>query len=217
MKLLTETTTDVEYITEADDSGKKNLYITGPFLAFNTGNKNGRIYPEAVMDKEVNRYIKEAIDTGTSWGEMQHPATPAISLERVSHIITELKKSGNHYMGKAKICETPMGNIAKGLIESGGKLGVSSRALGTLVKRGDLMEVQADFRLATAGDLVSNPSGPGCFVNGIMENVSWFYDESLGWQTQEIAENIKKEVHSNYKKLNENDFLRLFNKYLHSI
>jgi hypothetical protein len=217
MLLITETVDEVEYLEEADSSGKKSMYISGPFLAFNVGNKNGRIYPEAVMDTEVARYIKEAIETKSAFGELNHPNSPALNLERVSHITTELKKSGNHYMGKARLCETPMGNIARGIIEADGRLGVSSRALGSLVKKGGLMEVQSDFRLATCADIVSNPSGPSCFVNGIMENLNWFYDEKMGWQSLEITESIKQEVHKNYKKLNESDFLIMFNQYVKAL
>ena len=218
MLLITETVNDnIEYLTEADSSGKKSLYISGPFLAFNVGNKNGRIYPEEIMDVAVSKYIKESIESGTAFGELGHPASPAIGLDRVSHIITELKKSGTHYMGKAKLCETPMGNIARGIMESGGKLGVSSRALGSLKKKGDLMEVQSDLKFATVADIVANPSGPGCWVDGIMENIHWLYDDRLGWHSQQIIEETKTEIHKDYTKLTEQDFLRMFNRFIKSI
>ena len=153
MKLITEINEKVEYLTEDNSSGGKNLYIHGVFLQSNIKNKNGRIYPEHIMDNEVNRYILESVNTNKSLGELQHPETPRIQPERVSHLVTELIKDGTNWIGKAKILNTPMGNIVKGIVEGGGTVGVSSRALGS-VKTNSLgiNEVQSDFRLCTAAD-----------------------------------------------------------------
>jgi hypothetical protein len=174
MRLITELNEEVEYITEAKDGGVKEHYIHGVFLQADLPNRNGRIYPFPIMEKEVDRYIKEAVEKNRAYGELGHPQGPSINLDRVSHIITELKQDGKNYIGKAKLTNTPMGNIAKGLLESGAQLGVSSRGLGSLkpTKNG-IMEVQNDFHLATAGDIVANPSAPDAYVRGIMEDVDW--------------------------------------------
>lgn len=195
MKLITEITEDIEYITEAKEDGKKNLYIEGIFLQSAIKNRNGRIYPEGVMDKEVARYMKESVDRKTAVGELNHPPSPSINLDRVSHRIVSLKKEGTNYIGKALITSTPMGNIVKGLMESGVQLGVSSRGMGTLKpnKQG-INEVQEDFRLVTAADVVSDPSAPSAWVNGIMENVDWIYDDKMGWKSVDIVEAIVSET-----------------------
>lgn len=194
MKLIVETAEHIGYITEAKEDGSKNLYIEGVFLQSAIKNRNGRIYPEEVMDREVERYIKESVETNRAIGELNHPPTPALDLERVSHKIVSLKKEGTNYVGKALITKTPMGDIARGLIESGVNIGVSSRGMGTLkLNKQGINEVQSDFKLVTAADLVSNPSAPDAYVTGIMENVSWFYDESLGnWRAAQIAEEAKQ-------------------------
>lgn len=196
MKLLKELIEDVNLLTEAKEDGTKNFYIEGIFLQSNIKNRNGRIYPEEVMDKEVARYIKESVDRSTAFGELGHPNSPAIGLDRVSHRIVNLKKEGVNYIGKALITNTPMGNIAKGIMESGGKLGVSSRALGTVKpNRQGINEVQSDFRLSTAADIVADPSAPDAWVNGIMEDAEWYLDEKYGWQMVDAAEKAKEEIH----------------------
>lgn len=195
MKLIIETVEDVEYLTEAKEDGTKNMYIEGIFLQSAIKNRNGRIYPEHIMDSEVSRYINESVNAKTAMGELGHPQGPQINLDRVSHRIVSLKKEGTNYIGKALIANTPMGNIAKGLIESGAKLGVSSRAMGTVKpnSRG-INEVQSDFKLATAADIVSNPSAPAAWVNGIMESCDWVFDERLGWKAIQIVEDSKDEI-----------------------
>lgn len=219
MLFLTELNDDnVSYIAESTDgSGKKRLYLEGTYLQSCIKNKNGRMYPEETMDNEVGRYLKESVEMGSGWGELSHPATPILNPDRISHRIVEMRKDGKNWIGKSIVADTACGNTVRGLYETGGRIGVSSRAIGSLVKRGDLMEVQNDFRLATAADVVLNPSAPLAFVNGLMENVSWFYDESNGWKMQEIAEDIKNEVHRDYKSIDEAAMLKMFNKFLGSI
>lgn len=197
MRLFTELNEDVKYITEAKEDGGKNLFIEGVFLQAAIKNRNGRMYPEEVMDNEVKRYIKENVETKRAFGELGHPSGPQINLDRVSHIITELRKDGTNWIGKAKITETPMGNIAKGLIESGAQLGVSSRGMGSLKPNNEgINEVQNDFRLATAADIVADPSAPNAFVNGIMEGCEWVYDPKGGWQAVSLAEQARQEIES---------------------
>lgn len=176
MKLITETNEDLHIITEAKDNGQKDYFIEGVFLQSEVKNGNGRIYQKHVLEKEVNRYTNSYIKENRAFGELSHPKSCQINLDRVSHIITELRESGNNWVGKAKILDTPCGTIVKKLLEGGAKLGVSSRGMGSLVERHDgVMMVGEDFMLATAADIVSDPSGPDCFVNGILEGVEWVY------------------------------------------
>ena len=194
MKLLVETVEDIQVITESREDGKKNYFIEGIFLVSEKGNRNGRYYPEHIMDKEVARYTKEAIESGRGYGELGHPAGPAINLDKVSHMITQLRKEGTNYIGKALVGDTPTGQIVQKLLEMGANLGVSSRGLGTLQKgRDGLMEVKDDFRLATAADIVADPSAPGAYVKGIMEDTEWWYDlASQSWKaTRQIEEDVK--------------------------
>ena len=167
MKLISELTENVKYLVEESD-GKKNLYIEGIFLQSECVNKNKRKYSKSIMEREVNRYRKEFVEQNRALGELGHPDGPQINLERVSHRIVSLKEDGNNYIGKALILDTPMGNIAKSLLEGGTKIGVSSRGLGSLKPVNGINEVQDDFYLATAADIVSDPSGPQCWVDGIM-------------------------------------------------
>jgi hypothetical protein len=195
MKLITETFEDLQYVTEAKEDGTKNLYIEGIFLQAAIQNRNGRMYPEAVMDKEVARYMKEAVETKTAMGELGHPNGPQINLDRVSHRIVSLRKEGTDYVGKALITNTPMGGIARGLMESGVRLGVSSRGMGSLkMNKEGVNEVQSDFRLATAADIVADPSAPNAWVDGIMEGVEWVYDERLGYKAIDVVEQSKAAI-----------------------
>lgn len=195
MKLITEVLDELQYVTEAKEDGGKNLYIEGIFLQSAIKNRNGRIYPESVMDREVARYMKEAVEAKTAMGELGHPNGPQINLDRVSHRIVSLRKEGTDYIGRAMITNTPMGNIAKGLMESGARLGVSSRGMGSLkLNKEGVNEVQDDFRLATAADIVADPSAPNAWVDGIMESVEWLYDERQGWKAVQIAEDAKKHI-----------------------
>ena len=168
MKLITEQIEDVKIITEGTGDSKK-LYIEGVFLQSELRNRNGRVYPFAVLEKEVNRYNEEYVKTNRALGELGHPDGPSVNLDRVSHRITSLKAEGNNFMGKAQILGTPMGKIAESLLGEGVQLGVSSRGMGSIDKREDANYVMDDFMLATAADIVADPSAPDAFVNGIME------------------------------------------------
>lgn len=196
MNLITEYTEDsVEVITEAKEDGKKNYFIEGIFMQGDIKNRNGRIYPSATLENEMSRYQKEFIETKRALGELGHPDGPQINGDRVSHLITEMKRDGNDFYGKAKILSTPMGEIVKSLLDEGVKIGVSTRGLGS-VKAGKngVMEVQKDFHLSTV-DIVTDPSAPNAFVNGIMENVEYYYDIASGnWRAQEAIQNIQEEV-----------------------
>jgi len=197
MRLIKEITEDVQYITEEGPDGKKQLFIEGVFLQSNLQNRNGRVYPKSVMEKEVHRYIKEQVDTKRAYGELGHPDGPNINLDRVSHMIVSLKSEGNNWIGKAKILDTPMGNIASNLIKEGAGLGVSSRGLGSLVEKNGINEVQDDFMLATAGDIVADPSAPDAYVQGIMEGREWVFVKGA-FQEREIeeAQNLIKKASS---------------------
>lgn len=218
MKLISELTEEVEVLVEKTEDGKKNLFIEGVFLQSAIQNRNGRVYPEQVMDQEVARYTKSLVEEKRALGELGHPDGPQINLDRASHLITSLRKEGTNYIGKAKLMDTPMGNIAKGMIESGVRLGVSSRGMGSIKENSKgIMEVQKDFRLATAADIVADPSAPNAFVNGIMENVDWLWDDKYGWKAMEVAEAIQETIHREYKQIDEERALQLFNKFIRNL
>lgn len=178
MKLITETVEAVKMITEEKD-GVKTLFIQGPFLVAEMKNKNGRMYKADTLAKEVSRYNEEYVTKNRAFGELGHPDSPTINLDRVSHLITGLKQEGNQWIGKAKILETPMGKIAKSLMEGGATLGVSSRGMGSLKEVNGVNVVQDDYYLATAADIVADPSAPGAFVQGIMEGKEWVWDNGV--------------------------------------
>lgn len=178
MKLIRETVEEVKVITESKN-GVKTLFITGPFLVAEKQNKNGRMYKSETLAKEVGRYNEEYVTKGRAFGELGHPDTPSINLDRVSHLITNLKQEGNIWVGKAKILETPMGKIAKSLMEGGACLGVSSRGMGSLKEVNGVNVVQDDYYLATAADIVADPSAPGAFVQGIMEGREWVWNNGM--------------------------------------
>ena len=178
MKLITETIENVQVITEGKGDNKK-LYIEGVFLQSELRNRNGRVYPFGVLEKEVNRYNEEYVKTKRALGELGHPDGPTVNLDRVSHRITELRSEGNNFIGKAQILDTPMGKIAKNLLDEGVQLGVSSRGMGSIDKREDANYVMDDFMLATAADIVSDPSAPDAFINGIMEGKEWVWDNGI--------------------------------------
>ena len=218
MKLFTELVEDVQYITEANEkTGKKDMFIEGIFLQAGIKNRNGRMYPIDVLESEVKRYVRETVDKGRAYGELGHPSGPSINLDRVSHIITELKRDGNNFIGKAKLTETPMGNIARGLLESGANLGVSSRAMGSLKESNGVMVVQNDLKLSTAADIVADPSAPDAFVKGIMEGVEWLYDPVKNtWHEQKLEE-TRKSIHKMSKSKLEEQRLTIFEDYLTSL
>jgi hypothetical protein len=182
MKLITEVTEDIQYITEAkDEGGKKNYFIEGIFLQGDIKNRNGRMYPAEVLDKEIKRYNEQYVNKNRAYGELGHPQGPTINLERVSHMITKLERDGSNFIGRAKIMtETPYGQIVKSLMDEGAQLGVSSRGMGSLKQnREGVAEVQKDFYLATAADIVADPSAPDAFVSGIMEGKEWVWENGI--------------------------------------
>ena len=179
MKLISEEVTQSEFLVEQNDKGTKDYKIKGIFLQSNIKNRNGRIYPKEVLDKEVTRYNKEFINKKRAFGELGHPDGPTVNLERVSHMITKLYPDGNNFIGEAKIMNTPYGKIVKGLIDEGAQLGVSSRGMGSLVNRGQGNIVKDDFYLATAADIVADPSAPDAFVEGIMEGKEWVWESGV--------------------------------------
>ena len=178
MKLITEQIEDVQILTEERD-GKKLLYIEGVFLQSELKNRNGRMYPFEVLNREVERYNEEYVKPKRALGELGHPDGPTINLDRVSHRITSLRAEGHNFIGKAQILDTPMGNIAKSLLGEGVQLGVSSRGMGSIEKRESISVVRDDFMLTTAADIVADPSAPDAFVNGIMEGKEWVWDNGI--------------------------------------
>ena len=176
MRLIREVLETTNLIVESKLGKGKEYFIEGIFLQSELKNRNGRMYPESIMDNEVGRYIKESVEKNRAYGELGHPDTPSINLDRVSHMIVSLRKEGTNYIGKAKILETPMGQIARGLLDGGANLGVSSRALGSLQTNNEGVQiVQDDFMLSTAADIVADPSAPDAFVRGIMESKEWVF------------------------------------------
>jgi hypothetical protein len=194
MKLITEIMTDenIEFVTEENAKGEKSHYIKGVFMQAEQKNRNGRIYPKEVLNKEVYKYIGNYVDQNRAFGELGHPDGPVVNLERVSHMIKELKEDGNNWVGKAKIMDTPYGKIVKNLIDEGAKLGVSSRGMGSLKNQRGTNVVQDDFYLATAADIVADPSAPEAFVEGIMEGKEWIWDN--GVIREKEIEQYKKQI-----------------------
>lgn len=173
---------DCEVLVEANENGTKSHYVNGIFMQGDIKNRNGRVYPSDVLEKEMNRYNEQFVKTKRALGELGHPDGPQINGDRVSHLITEMSRNGSNFVGKAKILGTPMGNIVKTFIDEGVKIGVSTRGLGSVKQKDGIMEVQNDFHLATV-DIVTDPSGPDCFVNGIMENTQYYFDiASTSWR-----------------------------------
>ena len=176
VKLISEAIEDVEYITEDKENGGRNYKIRGVFMQADVKNRNGRVYPMEVLEKEVTRYNKKFINENRAYGELGHPDGPTVNLERVSHMVTELYPDGKNFIGEAKILKTPMGEIVKNLMDEGAKLGVSSRGMGSLDQRNGANYVRNDFYLATAADIVADPSAPNAFVEGIMEGKEWVWN-----------------------------------------
>jgi hypothetical protein len=216
MKLITETIDDVKYFTETLENGKKKLFIEGTFLVGEQVNKNNRMYKMDTLRKEVERYTEELINTNRALGELGHPDTPTINLERVSHKIVSLKEDGNSFYGKALILETPYGQIVKNFIDNNIQVGVSSRALGSLMQTKEGYNlVQDDLRLATAADIVADPSAPGAFVNGIMENKEWMMID--GKFVESDLNHFKKTIRRTSKDKLEETALKLFESYLRKL
>ena len=217
MKLIREEIESVKFITEKLKTGKQNLYIEGIFLQGNITNRNGRIYHIETQRKEVKRYNESNVVTGRALGELGHPDSPTVNLDRVSHKITSLRQEGNNFIGKAQLLDTPMGKIAKSLIGEGVTLGVSSRGVGTLKEDRDGCKVVGeDFQLATAADIVADPSAPDAFVNGIMEGKEWVWEG--GVLREHFADQTKKRINTlvDQKRLEEHK-LDLFNNFLQNL
>ena len=203
MKLIAEEIQEVEYIVEEKEDGKKDMKIRGIFMQADMKNRNGRVYPLPVLQKEVKRYNKEFVAEGRAFGELGHPEGPTVNLDRVSHMITKLEADGKNFVGEAKLLGTPMGEIAKALIKDGGKLGVSSRGMGSLESRGGANYVKDDFYLATAADIVADPSAPQAFVEGIMEGKEWVWSNGILKEVEiaEIKEGIERDTRSRKAKV----------------
>jgi hypothetical protein len=215
MKLITEGNFENVQVLEEEANGKKHLYIEGVFLQAEIKNRNGRVYPFGVLEREVGRYNEQYIGAGRALGELGHPDGPTVNLDRVSHKIVSLKAEGSNFMGKAQILTTPMGDIAKNLLENGVKLGVSSRGMGSIEERNGSNYVRDDFMLATAADIVADPSAPDAFVNGIMEGKEWIWENGIIREVN-IAKYHKYISESTRKNLDERS-LKVFNDFLQSL
>ena len=215
MKLIREEIETAKVTITEGKNGKKNHFIEGVFLQGEIKNRNGRMYPISTLQREAANYNKKYIEKGRALGELGHPDGPTINLDRVSHLITSLKQEGNNYVGKARLLDTPMGNIAKNLIDEGVKLGVSSRGLGTIRERDGVKVVMDDFMLATAADIVADPSAPDAFVNGIMEGKEWIYNN--GAVQEQTVEQIKKRIDNAALNQMEEVKLSAFSQYLQGL
>ena len=202
VKLFSEAVEEVEYITEAKEGGGKNYKIKGIFLQADIKNRNGRVYPMEVLEKEVGRYNKKFINEKRAYGELGHPDGPTVNLERVSHMVTELYPDGKNFIGEAKIMETPMGKIVKSLMDEGGKLGVSSRGMGSLDQKNGANYVRDDFYLATAADIVADPSAPNAFVEGIMEGTECVWNNGALIEAELVELRRKFDVKSRQRDAN---------------
>ena len=213
MKLICEVNEqDVEYITEAKENGQKDYKIKGVFMQGEIKNRNGRVYPMQVLDEQVKKYNENYVKQNRAYGELGHPSGPTINLERVSHMITDLTKEGNNYIGEAKIMDTPYGKIVKNLMDEGAKLGVSSRGMGSLKQNGNSQVVQKDYHLATAADIVADPSAPDAFVEGIMEGKEWVWDNGVLREAQ--VNEYKEEITKTSKADLEGAKLKIFTDFL---
>ena len=215
MKLITETIEEAKVVITEGKSGQKNHFIEGIFLQGDLKNRNGRMYPVGLLEREVTKYDQSYIQKGRALGELGHPEGPTINLDRVSHSITSLKKEGTNFVGKARILDTPMGRIAKSLLDEGVKLGVSSRGLGSLKEQNGMKVVADDFMLATAADIVADPSAPDAFVNGIMEGKEWVWENGL--ISEQKLERIKHQIdNAAHHQLEERKFFA-FNQFLKNL
>jgi len=216
MRLIREVLDTTNLIVESKLGKGKEYFIEGIFLQSELKNRNGRMYPESIMDNEVGRYIKESVEKNRAYGELGHPDTPSINLDRVSHMIVSLRKEGTNYIGKAKILETPMGQIARGLLDGGANLGVSSRALGSLQTNNEGVQiVQDDFMLSTAADIVADPSAPDAFVRGIMESKEWVFVD--GKFVEQHIEEAKRSIRKASSRNLEEAKIYAFQKFLSKI
>lgn len=222
MKLITEMVDEVQVITETNEHEPKTYFIEGIIMQGDIKNRNGRVYPRETLMRETKRYNEQYVSKNRAYGELGHPAGPTINLDRVSHMFTELKEENSNVVGRAKVMDTPMGKIVKNLIDEGANLGISSRGMGSLKKnKQGIMEVQNDFMLATAGDIVADPSAPNAFVRGVMEGAEWVYNvASSSWEMandfDQIEEEIKETAKVSRKELEEQAAI-FFTKFINSL
>ncbi len=215
MKLMCEVNESVNFLVE-EKEGKKHFFIEGIFMQADLPNRNGRMYRSDILEREVNRYNTEYVNENRAFGELGHPTGPNINLERVSHMTQKLVREGSNFVGKAKIMDTPYGTIVKNLMSEGAKLGVSSRGMGSLVANSKgINEVQDDFHLATAADIVADPSAPDAFVRGIMEGVEWVWDNGI-LKAQKLEE-MKKEIQKTSSRNLEEQKIKVFAEFLRSL
>jgi|TARA_E500000318_G_C3562650_1_gene214177 hypothetical protein len=214
LKLFSEQVEEVEYITEEKENGEKEYKIKGIFMQADIKNRNGRIYPMDILQKEVAQYNRNFTEQKRAFGELGHPDGPTVNLERVSHMITALYKDGKNFIGEAKIMDTPMGKIVKSLMDEGAKLGVSSRGLGSLEQKNGASYVKDDFYLATAADIVADPSAPNAFVEGIMEGKEWVWDNGIIKEAEiaEMKRNVEKAIRSREAKVLSLEFAKFLKK-----
>jgi len=215
MKLITETIEDIEVLTEANANGGKSYKIKGVFMQADIKNRNGRVYPVQTLAKEVARYTKEFINKKRAFGELGHPDGPTVNLERVSHMITSLKPEGKNFIGEAKVMDTPYGKIVKNLIDEGAQLGVSSRGMGSIQQSQGRNVVGKDFYLATAADIVADPSAPDAFVEGIMENKEWVWDNGVlkSIEVEQYKEELEKTKRKELAEVKANIFKDFISKF----
>jgi hypothetical protein len=215
MKLITETIEDIEVLTEANANGGKSYKIKGVFMQADIKNRNGRVYPVQTLAKEVARYTKEFINKKRAFGELGHPDGPTVNLERVSHMITSLKPEGKNFIGEAKVMDTPYGKIVKNLIDEGAQLGVSSRGMGSIQQSQGRNIVGKDFYLATAADIVADPSAPDAFVEGIMENKEWVWDNGIlkSIEVEQYKEEIERTKRKELAEVKANIFKDFISKF----
>ena len=212
VKLISEAVEDAQLIVEEDDKGKKNYKIRGIFMQSDVKNRNGRVYPQEVLEKEVAKYNKNFINENRAFGELGHPDGPTVNLERVSHMITSLTPDGKNFIGEAKIMDTPMGKIVKNLMDEGAKLGVSSRGMGSLEQKNGANYVRDDFYLATAADIVADPSAPNAFAQGIMEGKEWVWNN--GSLVEAHVADLKTKFDVKQRQINVNEVALEFAKFL---
>jgi len=217
LKIITEITEELQYLVEEGSSGKKHLYVEGPYISCETGNRNGRIYRKPIMEPVVESFIKEKVSTGSAYGEFGHPEGPGLNNERISHRITSLKWDGNNVVGKAVVIPEGLGKIMEGIIDTGGRLGMSTRGLGSVkAGEGGLQEVQNDFRLLTV-DAVTDPSGAGCWVNGMLEDKQFAIDAATGTIFEAIAEDFVKGVKKLSVKQIQENYLLIFEHFIRNL
>jgi hypothetical protein len=227
MRLISEINENIHCITEAKEDGGKNYFIEGTIMQGDIQNKNGRMYPSKVLAKEASRYSNSYIEKNRAYGELGHPDGPTINLDRVSHMFTVLRQEGSNIVGKAKVMDTPMGKIVKNLIDEGASLGISSRGLGSVKEnKQGIMEVQSDFMLATAGDIVADPSAPDAFVKGIMEGVEFYFDlaeevwkrsdQMVAKQIEQVVDELEEVARKSPRELEEEAYT-YFNRFINSL